>query len=129
MKNVLPLPESIIFETVDFKRFLEEYSYYKQVVKKYQGTASTLIVPGTSLSAEIFSTANDAKRKIGLIRSVDVTKPKVMAIFAKLAYTETVRPDKENMMLQAHNMNEAKEKVLDVVKKSSIWNYKKMNFI
>ena len=32
-------------------------------------------------------------------------------------------------MLQAHNMNEAKEKVLDVVKKSSIWNYKKMNFI
>lgn len=102
MKNVLPLPESIIFETVDFKRFLEEYSYYKQVVKKYQGTASTLIVPGTSLSAEIFSTANDAKRKIGLIRSVDVTKPKVMAIFAKLAYTETVRPDKENMMLQRH---------------------------
>lgn len=33
---------------------------------------------------------------------------------------------KENMMLQAHNMNEAKEKVFDVVKKSSIWNYKKM---
>lgn len=32
---------------------------------------------------------------------------------------------KENMMLQAHNMNEAKEKVLDVVMKSSIWNYKK----
>lgn len=35
---------------------------------------------------------------------------------------------KENMMLQAHNMNEAKEKVLDVVKKSSIWNYKKNEF-
>ena len=102
MKNVLPLPESIEFETVDFKRFLEDYSYYKQIVKKYRGTASTLIVPGTSLSAEIFSAASDAKRKIGLIRSVDVTKPKVMAMFAKLAYTETVRPDKENMMLQRH---------------------------
>ena len=35
---------------------------------------------------------------------------------------------KENMMLQAHNMNEAKEKVLDVVMKSSIWNYKKNEF-
>ena len=31
-------------------------------------------------------------------------------------------------MLQAHNMNEAKEKVLDVVMKSSIWNYKKNEF-
>ena len=102
MKNVLPLPESIIFETVDFKRFLEDYSYYNQIVKKYQGTASTLIVPGTSLSAEIFSAASVAKRKIGLIRSVDVIKPKVMAIFAKLAYTETIRPDKEDMMLQRY---------------------------
>lgn len=36
---------------------------------------------------------------------------------------------KESMMLQAHNMNEAKEKVLDVVMKSFIWNYKKMNFL
>ena len=32
------------------------------------------------------------------------------------------------MMLRAHNMNEAKEKVLDVVMKSSIWNYKKNEF-
>ena len=102
MKNVLPLPRNIQFEVVDFKKFLANYRYYKQIVNRYRQTATTLIVPGTSLSAEIFSAASDAKRKIGLIRCVDVTKPKVMAIFAKLAYTETVRPDKEDMMLQRH---------------------------
>lgn len=104
MKSNLVLPDEIQYEELDFKKFLEDYSYYKSIVKKYRNTASTLIVPGTSLSAEIFSTANNAKRKVGLIRCKDVTKPYIYKLFYDLAYTERVRPDKEDMMLQRHRL-------------------------
>lgn len=102
MKKTMELPEEILLEEVDFKRFLEDYRYYKQVVKRYRHTASTLIVPGTSLSAEIFSSASDASRKIGLVRCYDVKSPFAMAIFNQIAYTEKVRPEKDEMMLQRH---------------------------
>lgn len=104
MKNTLVLPEEIEMEDVDFKRFLEDYSYYKEITKKYMGIASILIVPGTSLSAEIFSAANDAKRKIGLTRSIKLTKPLIMALFSRIAYTDFVQPLKEDMMLQRHRL-------------------------
>lgn len=102
MQSTLPLPDGMEFEAVDFKKFLEDYSYYWKIVKKYRGTAGMLIVPGTSLSAEIFSVSSDAKRKVGLVRSIDVIKPWIMAYFYRVAYTEAVRPDKEDMMLQRH---------------------------
>ena len=35
---------------------------------------------------------------------------------------------KESMMLQAPNMNETKSKVLDVVMRTSMWNYKEEEF-
>lgn len=100
MQSTLQLPDGMKFEAVDFKKFLEDYNYYRKIVKKYRGTAEMLIVPGTSLSAEIFSVSSDAKRKVGLVRSIDVMKPWIMAYFYRVAYTETVRPDKEDMMLQ-----------------------------
>ena len=102
MKATMPLPEEITFEEVDFKRFLEDYSYYRQIVWRYTGIAGTVIVPGTSFSAEVFTAVNDAERKVGLIRSIDVTKPWIMSHFYQNAYTETVRPDKEDMMLIRH---------------------------
>lgn len=104
MKANLILPEDIEYEELDFKKFLENYKYYKTIMEKYQNTASILIVPGTSLSAEIFSTANNAARKIGLIRCKDVTHPYLYKLFYKLAYTEKVRPDKNDMMLQRHRL-------------------------
>lgn len=104
MKANLVLPDDIQYEELDFKKFLEDYRYYKAVVKKYQNTASTVIVPGTSLSAEIFSTANNANRKVGLVRCKDVTKPYLYKLFYDLAYTERVRPGKEDMMLQRHRL-------------------------
>ena len=102
MKANLVLPKTIEYETVDFKRFLEDYHYFKIIVNKYMNTASTLIVPGTSLSAEVFSTANNAARKIGLVRCTDVTHPFIFKLFYNLAYTEKVRPNKDEMMLQRH---------------------------
>ena len=104
MKANLVLPDEIEYEELDFKKFLEDYNYYKKTVEKYRNAASTLIVPGTSLSAEIFSTANNAKRKVGLVRCKDVTKPYIYKLFYELAYTERVRPGKEDMMLQRHRL-------------------------
>lgn len=104
MKTNLVLPDELWYEEVDFKRFLEDYSYYGTIVKKYKNTASTLIVPGTSLSAEIFSTANNAERRVGLVRCKDITKPYIYKLFYNLAYTERVRPNKNDMMLQRHRL-------------------------
>ncbi|MCI8948724.1 MAG: glycosyltransferase family 9 protein [Lachnospiraceae bacterium] len=104
MKATIFIPPDILMEAVDFKKFLDDFIYYKQIVKKYLNVSNILIVPGTSLSAEIFSSANNARRKIGLIRSIDVNKPFVMAIFSRIAYTEIVRPQKEDMMLQRHRL-------------------------
>lgn len=104
MENTIEIPEEIVVEAVDFKKFLENYRYYKKIVKKYTGIVDTLIVPGTSLSAEIFSRTNDAYRKIGIVKSHEVTKPLIMAFFAKCAYTERVKADKKNMMLQRHRL-------------------------
>lgn len=104
MKDNLVLPEEIEYEDVDFKRFLEDYHYFKHIVNKYMNSASTLIVPGTSLSAEVFSTANNAARKIGLVRCTDFTHPFIFKLFNNLAYTEIVRPNKDDMMLQRHRL-------------------------
>lgn len=104
MEDVLPLPKSIKFEKVDFRRFLEDFRYFRDITKKYSRNIDILIVPGTSLSAEIFSIASDAKRKIGLIKSMDTEKSFLMKAIAKLAYTEEVRPLNENMMLQRHRL-------------------------
>lgn len=104
MKANLILPDEIVYEEVDFKRFLADYHYYRMIVEKYHNTASTLIVPGTSLSGEIFSTANNAARKIGLVRCKDVVSPYIYKVFYDRAYTEKVRPDKDDMMLQRHRL-------------------------
>lgn len=103
MKETLPIPKELIIESVDFKKFIENYSYYKEIKKKYSN-ADMLIVPGTSLSAEIFSTISRANRKIGLLRCMNVEKPIPMAIFYKIAYTEKVIPPTDMMILQRHRL-------------------------
>lgn len=102
MKETLKLPENLEYEIVNFNRFLESYKYYKTILKKYEGSAGIVIVPGSSLSGDIFCAASDAKRKIGIVRCIDLKKPYIMALFSKIAYTEKVRPKKTDMALQRH---------------------------
>lgn len=104
MKATVPLDEQIDIQPVDFKKLVEDFEYFKVVVEKYKDYADTIIVPGTSLSAEILSCTLNANRKIGLVRSVPIEKPFIMAWFYRLAYTETVKPTKEDMMLQRHRL-------------------------
>jgi ADP-heptose:LPS heptosyltransferase len=104
MKDVLPIPEDIEINAVDFKKFVESYSYYKEILNKYCHKAGIIIVPGTSLSGEIFSTVCKAKKRVGLAKNIPVKYPPTMALFQKLAYTETLYPEKDLMMLQRHRL-------------------------
>lgn len=101
MKNVLYLPKEIIYEEVDFQKLTNDYQYYKFIVNKYKKLAGITIVPGTSLSAEIFSCAMDSSRKIGLVRPIKL-KNFVLSLILNKAYTEKVVPEKEEMMFQRH---------------------------
>lgn len=102
MKDVMPIPEDITYEELDYKKFLSDYKYYRLIINSYKNKAGTIVVPVTSLSAEIFTCSVNAKRKIGLVRSIDLKKPFIYAYISKIAYNETVRPAKEDMMLQRH---------------------------
>ncbi|MCC8136720.1 MAG: hypothetical protein LIO76_01410 [Clostridiales bacterium] len=102
MESVLILPKDITLESVDFTTFVNNYSYFRSVINKYGNAIWLLIAPGSSLSGEIFASASNATRKVALKRCKDVTKPITMAIFSRIAYTEEVRPQKEDMMLLQH---------------------------
>lgn len=104
MRAVLPLPREMRFEEVDFKRYLEDYSYYRSVNKAYRGTYGTLIVPGTSMSAMVFCAASDASRKVGLALPFPISSPLAMALFDRIAYGERAVPQKEDMQLQRHRL-------------------------
>jgi ADP-heptose:LPS heptosyltransferase len=102
MKEILPIPVELNFETVDFKKLIENVSYYKNIVQKYQNYADIIIVPGSSISAEILSTSINAPKKIGLQRAFPLTWPPIMVLYKKLAYTNHVVPMPNEMMIQRH---------------------------
>ncbi|MGN0351048.1 MAG: glycosyltransferase family 9 protein [Roseburia sp.] len=104
MMETMELPQEILYEDVDFKLFLESYKYYREIVNKYKNHISILIVPGTSFSAEVFSVSSNASRKIGLNRPVRVSKPFIMSLFNRLAYTEEIFPQADDMMIQRHRL-------------------------
>ncbi|MBQ9628892.1 MAG: glycosyltransferase family 9 protein [Synergistaceae bacterium] len=102
MKAVVPYAESLNFEPVDFARFIGDYAYYREISAKYRDKADILIVPVSSPGAEIFSCANKASRKIASVRPTDITSSLLMRLLSKYAYTEKIRPDKNEMTLQRH---------------------------
>ena len=102
LKAVMPFADELNFETVDFTRFIEDYGYYREISEKYRGSADILIVPASTPSAEIFSCANDAPRKIASVRPTDIKSSMLMFALSKLSYTEKIRPDREEMTLQRH---------------------------
>lgn len=104
MQSVLPIPDDITLKKLDFKRFVNDFKYFRMVVKEYGASTSITIVPGTSLSAELFCTACNSKRRIGLVQSIPRKWPPKMVLFLKTAYTEMVRPPKEFMVLQRHRL-------------------------
>lgn len=104
MEQVLPLPRGMEFVAVDFKRLVNEFAYFTDIIHKYGSLADTIIVPGDSLSVDLFATASAAKRRIGLVKPYRVSWPPHMAIFDRLAFNEEVTAGEDMMMLQRHRL-------------------------
>lgn len=98
------LPEGLNIETVDFKKFVNNYDYFKQVVRTYRNYAEITIVTGSSLSAELLSTTLCAKERHGLISCYRVKWPLQMALFQRLAYSDAVIPPVGSMMIERHGI-------------------------
>ena len=104
LSDVAPVPEDIKVETMDFKRSFNDFCYFKEMSRKYRRYADIVIVPGSSLSAELLSTTLIAQRRIGLTNVIRRKWPPQMVIFERLAYTELVVPDFGTMMIQRHRI-------------------------
>ncbi len=102
IKAVVPDADKLHFEDVDFARFMEDYKYYREILRKYRSSADIVVVPASTPSAELFSCASNAPRKIASVRAVDIKNVLIMSLLSKYAYTEKVRPDKNEMTLQRH---------------------------
>lgn len=98
--EIADLPKEVEIEEVDFKKFVESFSYYKNVVDKYSSNIDLLVAPGSSLSVDLFSTSVNAYKKVGLLATYKIRKPFYMALFKRLAYTDPVIPPKGTMMIQ-----------------------------
>lgn len=102
--EVVDFPTGIRVETIDYKKFMNSFSYYRSIVLKYDNSFNLLLVPGSSTSSELFTASVNAKRKVGLLSSFKMEKPLYMALLKKIAYDETVIPQKELMMIQRHRL-------------------------
>lgn len=102
MSNTLPIPKEIEYIKVDFTRLVNDYDYFREIQSEYCLDCYISVVPGTSLSAELLSDATLAAKRFGLVTGVQRSWPPHMWLFQKLAYTDAVIPDKDEMMLQRH---------------------------
>ncbi len=104
MREVVPIPDGLQIEAVDFTRLICDFKYFKEITRKYGDWSSMTIVPGTSLSAELLSAALPVERRIGLLPAVSRTRFSPFWLLQKMAYSETVRPKGNPMVLQAQRV-------------------------
>ena len=102
MRSNFPIPKEIQYIKVDFTKLVNNYDYFRKIESQFCSNCYISIVPGTSLSAELLSDVTSAAKRIGLVTGVQRTWPPHMWLFQKLAYTDVVIPDKNEMMLQRH---------------------------
>lgn len=102
LKQTIDIPEAIELRSMDFTRLVNDFKYYKECLNWVNLNADTLIVPGTSVSAELLLAASSVNRRIGLVQCKKRTWPPILAQLPSMAYTEIVRPTEELMALQRH---------------------------
>lgn len=104
LKATARIPDELNIETIDYKKLVNDFSYFKEIVHKYRDFAEITIVPGSSLSAELLSSTLCSKERHGLISCFRTKWPPQMALFQRLAYTDTVIPPVGSMMIQRHRI-------------------------
>ena len=102
MRALIPYADECHFEPVEFRNYIEDYSYYREISSRYRNEADILIVPVTSPGAEIFSCSLNAPRKIASVRAAVIKTSIIMRLLTKYAYTERIRPNNNEMALQRH---------------------------
>jgi len=102
--EVTDFPHEINVETIDFTKLVNSFSYFKEIVNRYNDRLELLIVPGSSISVEMLSTALNIKRKVGLLTVYQLRWPPHMVLFKRIAYTETVTPPFGSMMIQRYRL-------------------------
>ena len=104
LDEVACVPTEIEVETVDFKKLVNDFGYFKCIVDRYDNSAELSVVPGSSMSAELLSTALDIRRRVGMVNAFPRIWPPHMALFYKLAYTDSIKPEIGSMMIQRYKM-------------------------
>ena len=104
LSEVADVPENLKIEVVDFKKFVNDFKYFKEIVNKYREFAEISIVAGSSMSAELLSTTLCAKERHGLISCFRTRWPLQMALFQRLAYSDVVIPPIGSMMIERHGI-------------------------
>lgn len=104
LKEVATLPQELEIRTVDFKRLMDDFWYFRRIVHEYSMFADIALTPGDSLSAELLSTTLRAKRRIGVLPAYIRTWPPQMVVFQRLAFTETIQSEEKMMMIQRHRL-------------------------
>lgn len=104
LKDVADLPQQLHIETIDFKRLVNDFKYFKEITAEYNKFAEITIVPGSSLSADLLSTTLCSRERYGLISCFRIKWPLQMALFQRLAYTNVVIPPIGMMMIQRHRL-------------------------
>ncbi len=93
LRDVALIPSGICIETLDYTKYLYNLSYFKTITKRYRFSTGISIVPGTSISAEIFSSTLCSKERYGQMPFVRRTHPWLMALFQRIAYNKAVVAD------------------------------------
>ncbi len=100
LEQVAPIPKEIEVEAVDFKKLVNDFGYFRNIVKLYNHSAELSVVTGSSMSADLLSAALSIKRRVGMVNVFPRRWPPQMALFYLLAYTESIVPEIGSMMIQ-----------------------------
>lgn len=104
MRDVAPLPESLSIEAVDFTKLVNDFSYFREVSKKYRHEAEIVIAPGTSMSVELLATTFPTNERYAFAQGKRNFWPPHIYLFFRLAYTDIIFPPIDMMQIQRHRM-------------------------
>lgn len=99
-EEVAPVPDGIEVRAVDFKKLVNDFSYFRSIVSLYDYSAELSVVTGSSMSADLLSSALAIKRRVGMVNVFPRKWPLQMALFNRLAFTEEIVPEIGTMMIQ-----------------------------
>ena len=104
LEDVAIFPEGLQVEAVDFTRVVNDFTYFREISKKYRHQAEIVIAPGTSMSVELLATTFPTNQRFAFAQGKRNFWPPHIYVFFKLAYTDIIFPPIDMMQIQRHRM-------------------------